>query len=70
MNLGHLVVVEWKRTLIIVRRALAELKTALAGVVFETSFAGFVASIAIFNEEGVVLPTRSLGLGSRGSESM
>ena len=40
-----------KRTLIIVSRTPTEPKTALAGVILETSFARFTASIAIFNKE-------------------
>ena len=42
-----------KRTLIIVRRILTDPKTALAGVMLETSFARFMASMARFNEESV-----------------
>ena len=44
-----------ERTLIIVRRTLTELKTALAGVMLEISFARFVASMATFSEE-IMLP--------------
>ena len=53
MNLVHPVVEEGKSTLIIVRRAPTEPKTALAGVMLETSFARFMASMATFNEERV-----------------
>ena len=48
-----------KPTLIIARRMLAEPKTALAGVILETSFARFKASITTFNAETV--PSCSLG---------
>jgi len=37
--------------LIIVRRMLAEPKTALAGVILETSFARFKPSMATFKDE-------------------
>ena len=37
--------------MIIVKRTLTEPKTALAGVMLETSFARFMASMATFNEE-------------------
>ena len=47
------------RTLIIVSRTLTEPKTALAGVMLETSFAMFMASMAAFSEE-MALP-RPLG---------
>ena len=40
-----------KHTLNIVSRALTEAKTALAGVILETSFARFMASMATFSEE-------------------
>jgi len=40
-----------KHTLTIASRILTEPKTALAGVMLEISFARFMASIAIFNEE-------------------
>jgi len=40
-----------ERTLIIVRRTLTEPKTALAGVMLDTSFARFTASMATFNDE-------------------
>ena len=40
-----------KLTLIITRRMLTEQKTALAGVILETSFARFMASMAAFNDE-------------------
>ena len=43
-----------KRTLIIVRRTLAEPKTALAGVMLEISFVRFRASIVTFKVERVV----------------
>ena len=47
----------WRRggehTLIIVRRTLTEPKTALAGVMLETSFARFMASMATFNAERI-----------------
>ena len=46
-------------TLIIVRRALTEPKTALAGVMLATSFARFMASIATFNAE--MVPSRPFG---------
>ena len=39
------------RTLIIVRRTLTEPKTALAGVILDTSFARFITSMATFNNE-------------------
>jgi hypothetical protein len=42
-----------KLTLIIARITLTEPKTALAGVMLETSFARFMASIAMFNDERV-----------------
>ena len=35
------------------RRILTDPKTALAGVILETSFARFMASMAMFNEERV-----------------
>ena len=40
-----------KRTLIIVRRMLTVPKTALAGVILETSFARFIAPTAVSKEE-------------------
>ena len=49
----------WKRTLTIVSRMLTDPKTALAGVILETSFARFMASMAIFNEERA--PSRPFG---------
>jgi len=42
-----------------VRRILTEPKTALAGVILETSFARFMVSMATFNEESV--PSRPFG---------
>jgi len=42
-----------------VRRILTDPKTALAGVMLEISFARFMASIAMFNEERV--PSRPFG---------
>ena len=48
-------------TLIIVRIKLTEPKTALAGVILETSLARFMASMAPFNVE--IIPSRSLGCG-------
>jgi len=48
-----------KRTLTIVRRILTEPKTALAGVILETSFARFMVSMATFNEE--MAPSRPFG---------
>jgi len=45
--------------LTIVRRILTDPKTALAGVMLETSFARFMASMAMFNE--VRVPSRLLG---------
>ena len=42
-----------KRTLIIVRRALAEPKRALAGVMLDTSFARFRPSMATSREERI-----------------
>ena len=38
-------------TLIIVSRTLTDPKTALAGVMLETSFARFMASMAVFSDE-------------------
>lgn len=46
-------------TLIIVKRRLTEPKTALAGVMLETSFARFMVSMAVFSEE--IAPSRGLG---------
>ena len=40
-----------RHTLIIVRRMLTEPKTALAGVMLDSSFARFIASMAAFNKE-------------------
>ena len=40
-----------RRTLIIVSRMLTDPKTALAGVTLDTSFARFIASMAVFNAE-------------------
>ena len=51
-------------TLTVARVALAEQKTALAGVVLESSFVRFKASMAAFNAEIVVL---FRPLGRRGS---
>ena len=48
-----------KLTLIIVRRMATEPKTALAGVMFESSLARFRPSIAIFSEERT--PSRPFG---------
>ena len=48
-----------KRTLTIVRRILTDPNTALAGVILETSFARFMASMAMFNEE--MAPSRPFG---------
>ena len=48
-----------QHTLIIARRALTVPKTALAGVMLETSFARFIASMATFSEE--IVPPRSFG---------
>ena len=47
------IVIKWreKRTLIVARRTLTVPKTALAGVVFEASFARFRTSMAAFNED-------------------
>jgi len=45
-----------KHTLTIVRRILTDPKTALAGVMLEISFARFMASMAMFNEE--MVPSR------------
>ena len=59
MNSGYLVLEGKERTLAIVRRILTEPKTALAGVILETSFARFMASMAMFNEERV--PSRPFG---------
>ena len=42
------------RTLIIVRRTATELKTALAGVMLEISFARFMNSISTFNPEVIL----------------
>ena len=47
------------RTLIIVRRTLTQPKTAFAGVILETSFARFMASMAAFSEE--MTPSRPFG---------
>ena len=46
-------------TLIIVRITLTDPKAALAGVILESSFARFMASIAAFNVE--IMPSRPLG---------
>ena len=43
----------------IVRRILTDPKTALAGVMLEISFARFIASMAMFNEE--MVPSRPFG---------
>ena len=43
----------------IVRRMLTDPKTALAGVIVEISFARFMASMAIFNEE--IVPSGPFG---------
>jgi len=48
-----------EHTRIIVRRTLTVPKTALAGVMLETSFARFKASMAIFSEERT--PSRPFG---------
>ena len=48
-----------KRTLIIVSRTLTDPKTAFAGVTLDTSFARFIASIAVFNAERA--PSRRFG---------
>ena len=48
-----------KRTLIIVRRALTVPNAALAGAMSTMSFARFMASMAIFNEERA--PSRPFG---------
>ena len=48
-----------KFTRIIVRRMLAVPNAALAGIILETSFARFRASIATFSEEGT--PSRPFG---------
>ena len=48
-----------------VRRILAEPKTALAGVILETSFARFNASINTFNAD--MVPSCSLGCWVLGS---
>ena len=52
--------------MIIVRIALTEPKTALAGVILESSFARFKASMATFNAEIML----SRPLGRWGSASM
>jgi hypothetical protein len=48
-----------KLTLIIARMTLTEPKTAFAGVILESSFARFKASMAAFNVE--IVPSRPLG---------
>jgi len=48
-----------KLTLVIVRITLTDPKTALAGVILETSFARFMVSMATFNAE--MAPSRSFG---------
>jgi hypothetical protein len=46
--------VQRELTLIMARITLTEPKTALAGVILQTSFARFMASMAMFNEERVI----------------
>jgi hypothetical protein len=48
-----------RRTLIVARRMLTELKTVLMGVILEVSSASVKASMATFNAE--VAPSRSIG---------
>ena len=62
VNPRYLTGEEENHTLIIVRRMLTEPKTALAGVMLETSFARFMASTAAFSK-GMALSWRFVRWG-------
>ena len=55
--------------MVILRRTLMEPKTALVGVMLETSFARFNTSMAIQRRDGTVPSIWSLGSGVHGQNS-